>query len=319
MLIFFQRMIKMASLRQLNSLIAVYEEGSFTAASERENATQSGISQHISAIEKELGINLFTRNSSGVIPTTICHGFYKKSVEAIRTLKTAEQEAMNAGKGLSGRVNAGLMPTFTRAALAPVLKSISTTHPNIEISIVESYSGSLTDMVKAGELDFALVPVMTGTQGIKYSNLVRDREVLVSSPSFGNNQGEEISLKNLAPLKIVLPTKANIRRIKLEDYFTAHSIEIANIMEMDSMIGTLELVGSTDWVTILPYLICVPDTHSNLRYINPICEPNIYSDFVIIEPIGRSLTPQATFFLKLLKEEISSIAWREIQPNRYMN
>ena len=309
----------MASLRQLNSLIAVYEEGSFTAASERENATQSGISQHISAIEKELGINLFTRNSNGVIPTTICHGFYKKSVEAIRTLKTAEQEAINAGKGLSGKVNAGLMPTFTRAALAPVLKSISTTHPNIEISIVESYSGSLTDMVKAGELDFALVPVMTGTQGIKYSNLVRDREVLVSSPSFGTNQGEEISLKNLAPLKIVLPTKANIRRIKSEDYFTAHSIEIANIMEMDSMIGTLELVGSTDWVTILPYLICVPDTHSNLRHINPICEPNIYSDFVIIEPIGRSLTPQATFFLKLLKEEISSIAWQEIQPNRYMN
>ena len=309
----------MASLRQLNSLIAVYEEGSFTAASERENATQSGISQHISAIEKELGINLFTRNSNGVIPTTICHGFYKKSVEAIRTLKTAEQEAMNAGKGLSGKVNAGLMPTFTRAALAPVLKSISTTHPNIEISVVESYSGSLTDMVKAGELDFALVPVMTGTQGIKYSNLVRDREVLVSSPSFGTNQGEELSLKNLAPLKIVLPTKANIRRIKLEDYFTAHSIEIANIMEMDSMIGTLELVGSTDWVTILPYLICVPDTHSNLRHINPICEPNIYSDFVIIEPIGRSLTPQATFFLKLLKEEISSIAWQEIQPNRYMN
>ena len=309
----------MASLRQLNSLIAVYEEGSFTAASERENATQSGISQHISAIEKELGINLFTRNSNGVIPTTICHGFYKKSVEAIRTLKTAEQEAINAGKGLSGKVNAGLMPTFTRAALAPVLKSISTTHPNIEISIVESYSGSLTDMVKAGELDFALVPVMTGTQGIKYSNLVRDREVLVSSPSFGTNQGEEISLKNLAPLKIVLPTKANIRRIKLEDYFTAHSIEITNIMEMDSMIGTLELVGSTDWVTVLPYLICVPDTHSNLRHINPICEPNIYSDFVIIEPIGRSLTPQATFFLKLLKEEISSIAWQEIQPNRYMN
>lgn len=309
----------MASLRQLNSLIAVYEEGSFTAASERENATQSGISQHISAIEKELGILLFTRNSNGVVPTTICHGFYKKSIEAIRTLKTAEQEAINAGKGLSGKVNAGLMPTFTRAALAPVLKLISTTHPNIEISVVESYSGSLTDMVKAGELDFALVPVMTGTHGLRYSNLVRDREVLVSSPTFGLKQGEEISLKTINPLRIVLPTKANIRRIKLEDYFTAHSIEIANIMEMDSMIGTLELVGSTDWVTILPYLICVPDTKSNLRHINPICEPNIYSDFVIIEPIGRSLTPQATFFLKLLKEEITAIAWQEIQPNRYMN
>ena len=112
----------MISLRQLYSLIAVYEEGSFTAASERENATQSGISQHISAIEKKLDIQLFTRHSNGVIPTTICHGFYKKSIEAIRTLRAAEQEATNAGKGLSGPVNAGLMPTFTRAALAPVLK-----------------------------------------------------------------------------------------------------------------------------------------------------------------------------------------------------
>ena len=309
----------MISLRQLYSLIAVYEEGSFTSASERENATQSGISQHISAIEKKLGVLLFTRHSNGVIPTTICHGFYKKSIEAIRTLRTAEQEAMNAGKGLSGTVNAGLMPTFTRAALAPVLKLISTTHPNIEISVIESYSGSLTDMVKAGDLDFALVPVMTGTQGVKYSNLVRDREVLVSSPTFGLKQGEEISLNTLEPLKIVLPTKANIRRVKLEDYFTAHSIEIAKIMELDSMIGTLELVGGTDWVTILPYLICVPDTNTNVRHINPISEPNIYSDFVIIEPIGRSLTPQATFFLKLLKQEIVAIAWQEKQPNRYMN
>lgn len=309
----------MISLRQLNSLIAVYEEGSFTAAAERENATQSGISQHISAIEKDLGISLFSRNSNGVTPTTLCHSYYKKSVEAIRTLRTAEQEAMNAGKGLSGNVNAGLMPTFTRAALAPVLKTISTTHPNIEISVIESYSGSLTDMVKGGDLDFALVPVMTGTQGVKYSNLVRDREVLVSSPMFGLKQAEEITLNKLNPLKIVLPTKANVRRTKLEDYFIAHSIQIAKIMELDSMIGTLELVGTTDWVTILPYLLCVPDTVNNVRHINPICEPNIYSDFVIIEPIGRSLSPQAKFFLNLLKEEITAIAWQEIQPNRYMN
>ena len=65
--------VDMISIRRLNSLIAVYEEGSFTAASERENATQSGISQHISAIEKDLGIPLFTRHSNGVKPTTLCH------------------------------------------------------------------------------------------------------------------------------------------------------------------------------------------------------------------------------------------------------
>ena len=85
------------------------------------------------------------------------------------------------------------------------------------------------------------------------------------------------------------------------------------------MIGTLELVGTTDWVTILPYLICVPDTTTKVRHINPIFDPNMYSDFVIIEPMGKSLSPQATFFLKLLKKEIAAIAWQEVKPNRYMN
>jgi len=42
-------------LRQIRAVIAVCEEGSFTRAAERENATQSGISQHVAAIERTLG------------------------------------------------------------------------------------------------------------------------------------------------------------------------------------------------------------------------------------------------------------------------
>ena len=40
------------SLHQVRAVIAVCEEGSFTRAASRENATQSGISQHIAAVEQ---------------------------------------------------------------------------------------------------------------------------------------------------------------------------------------------------------------------------------------------------------------------------
>jgi LysR family tcuABC transcriptional regulator len=52
------------ALRQIRRVIAVCEEGSFTRAAQRENATQSGISQHVAAVERTLGVQLFERSAA---------------------------------------------------------------------------------------------------------------------------------------------------------------------------------------------------------------------------------------------------------------
>ena len=46
-------------LRQIRAVIAVCEEGSFTRAAQRENATQSGISQHVAAVTHAYGSEIF--------------------------------------------------------------------------------------------------------------------------------------------------------------------------------------------------------------------------------------------------------------------
>ena len=51
------------ALRQVRAIIAACEEGSFTRAAARENATQSGISQHVATIERTLGVKLFERSA----------------------------------------------------------------------------------------------------------------------------------------------------------------------------------------------------------------------------------------------------------------
>src|SRR5262249_56479294 len=57
------------ALRQIRAIIAVCEEGSFTRAALRENSTQSGISQHVAAAERTLGVKLFERSAAGVKST----------------------------------------------------------------------------------------------------------------------------------------------------------------------------------------------------------------------------------------------------------
>ncbi len=169
-------------LRQVRAVIAVCEEGSFTRAAERENATQSGISQHVAAVERTLGVKLFERTAGGVTPTPAGLRYYKRCVEAVGALDSAAEEARSLAGEVTGELRIGLMPTFTRAVLAPVLDDFVPRCPEVRLHIVEGYSGLLTEMVLDDELDFAVVPAFEGTIGLKSRLLVRDREMLISGP-----------------------------------------------------------------------------------------------------------------------------------------
>jgi LysR family nitrogen assimilation transcriptional regulator len=295
------------TLRQIRAVIAVCEEGSFTRAAKRENATQSGISQHISAVERAMGVRLFDRSTSGVRPTPAGMRYYRRCVEAVATLSAAAEEMRALAGRVSGNLRIGLMPTFTRAALAPALKDYVREHPDVKLRIVEGYSGVLTEMVFEEELDFAVVPTFEGRVGLKSRLLARDREMLISGKSRGLKSLAPVRLADVLPLKIVAPGLHNIRRRNLETYFETNGIQIEDLIEMDAMIGTLEFVARSDWVTILPALICVHDLGKGDLVVNPIVNPPLYAEFVVIEPARRTLSVQAQLFLECLEAEVERI------------
>ena len=193
------------SLRQIRAVIAVCEERSFTRAAERENATQSGISQHVAAVERALGVTLFERSTTGVMPTAAGLRYYRRCVDAIGALDAAAEETRTLAGRVSGPLRIGLMPTFTRAALAPALKDYVREHPDVSLRIVEGYSGLLTDMVLAEEIDFAVVPSFEGRTGLKSRLLARDREMLLSGKARGLRPLKPVRLSSLSPLKLVVP------------------------------------------------------------------------------------------------------------------
>jgi LysR family transcriptional regulator, nitrogen assimilation regulatory protein len=304
------------ALRQIRAIIAVCEEGSFTRAAARENATQSGISQHVAAVERSLGVKLFERSAAGAQPTPAGLHYYKRCVEAVGQLANAGEEVRGFADRVTGDLRIGLMPTMTRAALAPTLEQFVPRYPDVRLHIVEGYSGLLTDMVLADELDFAVVPTFEGRVGLKSRLIVSDREMLVSSPRHGFAPLAPVRLKDCGPLKIVVPSRSNVRRRNIEIYLQTHGVEVADLMEMDAMIGTLDFVARSDWVAILSGLICVSDIDKSERIINPIFDPPLFAEFVVISPSRRTLSTQARLFLELFEAEIASIqdTWARVTP-----
>lgn len=294
----------MITLRQIQSVVAVVEERSFTRAAARENATQSGISQHVKAVEAALGVTLFARTSDGVVPTPAGQRYYQRCIDVLRTLDEARGEARQTGGAITGKIRAGIIPAFTRATLAPALERFTARYPGVEVEVIEGYSGALTDRVRSQSLDFALVPGFAGETGLKVTHLNRSREMLVSGAARGLKNLAPLRLADQPPLKLIVPSRSNVRRAKIIEYAETHGVRIDRVLDMDAMLGTLELVAASDWVTILPWIICGADAGGGRRRVSPLTDPPLHSDFVVIEPARRPLPPEGHLFLDEIRAEL---------------
>ena len=293
----------MVSLRQIRSFVAVYEEGSFTSAAAREGATQSGISQHIKQLESELAVMLLERNGRDVEPTLAGKLYYRDCVEVLKRLEAAHQSV--AVNRIHGAIRVGLMPTFTRSILAPALDKFLASAPGSEISVTEAYSAVLTDMILKGDLDFAVVPAFEGAVGISHRLLARDREMLVRAKKGRRNRHDAtpVKLSEAGPLKVVLPGIQNTRRRNIETYFATNGVAVAQRLELDAMMGTLQFVAASDWVAILPFVMMSADIDGGEFDVRPLEDPPFFSEFVLIEPARKVMTPAAALFAEILKTE----------------
>ncbi|MBY4892782.1 LysR family transcriptional regulator [Rhodobacteraceae bacterium N5(2021)] len=297
----------MVTLRQLQSVVAVVEERSFTRAAARENATQSGISQHVKSVEAFLGVSLFERTSDGVTPTPAGQRYYQHCIDVLRTLDEAKGEARETGSEVTGKIRAGLIPAFTRVALAPALERFTTRYPGVEVEVIEGYSGALMDRVRSQALDFALVPGFAGETGLKVTHLNRSREMLVSGAARGLAHLAPVRLAEQSSLKLIVPSRSNVRRGKIMEYAETHGVRIDRVLDMDAMLGTLELVAASDWVTILPWIICSADAGGDVRRVSPLIDPPLHSEFVVIEPARRPLPPEGHLFLDEVRAELARL------------
>ena len=291
------------TLRNLRLFVATYEERSFTAAARREHASQSGVSQHIRALEHRLGVPLFVRGRGGIAPTPAGDAYYGRSVEVLRMMEAADGAVQRFGRGVTGEVVVGLMPTMTRSALAPALARFTCEHPNVVVRIVEAYSAFLTQQVRAGDLDFAIVPALAGSPGISVRPFLRTIEMLVSRPDSTLRHLGPVRLADLGRLRLVVPGPINTRRRSIEVYLASNGVACDRMLELDAMLGTLDLVTRSEWVTILPGIMMASDIDAHSVTINPLVGPVFSLNLVRIEPARRSMSEAASLFLDVLAEE----------------
>ena len=165
-------------LRQLATMIAIAEEGTFSRAANRLGYTQSSVSQHIAGLEKAVGGPVFDR-PGGPKPVRITplgavvieHG------RELLSKADALEDAVDRFKAGDGRIDIGTLQSISNVILPTVLRRLQDAHPHCEIHLSEEEP----DQAQLGDLDLLFYDGPSGDDA-EHVLLMDDPYLVVARP-----------------------------------------------------------------------------------------------------------------------------------------
>ncbi|MFF8964570.1 LysR family transcriptional regulator [Streptomyces globisporus] len=146
-------------LRQLEYFLAVAEEASFTKAAARVFVTQPCVSAQIRRLERELGQDLLDRSGRRVELTEVGAAVLPHVRAALSSMKEIRGAVDDVTGLVRGQVTVGSVASSLSRQLPRVVAGFSERYPSVEISLTEGSTEQLTEAVRSGRVDVAIVGV----------------------------------------------------------------------------------------------------------------------------------------------------------------
>lgn len=160
------------------SFISIYKYGSVSAAAKARILTQPAMSQHLAALEAEIGESLFVRAPRKMIPTEKGKELYTKIVPLIEKLESTSMELRNDANqpSLAPLMKLGSPADyFTKAALGKL------SDMEIRLSVQFGLAYELQEKLSEGEVDLIITTQKTPIAGVEYKKIEDEVFVVVAA------------------------------------------------------------------------------------------------------------------------------------------
>ena len=186
----------MANLMYLHSFLAIYRSGSITKASQYLNLSQPAVSGQLRMLETQIGRDLFTRTSRGIIPTAAAHELARSSGPHIDALDLLGETAQLSD--YEGTVHLGGPIEFLTKRVLPSLSQLVRNGLGLRVSVASPEK--LIEQLSKHTIDLAVTGAKITKSGISYDRLYDEKLVLVASPYWANllPRQAELSAAHLA-------------------------------------------------------------------------------------------------------------------------
>jgi LysR family hydrogen peroxide-inducible transcriptional activator len=220
-------------LRQLASLVAVAETGTFSAAATKLHTVQSNVSTHVARLEKELGVTLVDRSAGRLT------GEGEVVVARARRVQT-ELEALTADVAslrddVAGQVHLGIIGTTARWLMPPLLTAIAERHPKVRILTLEANTTALLPQLVAGSLDIGVVNLPAIDPEVVVEPIFEEELILVAPPDHPLASAGAVGVRELAEHELLLTPPGTSIRVLLDEAAEAAGVRLRPKAELDGL------------------------------------------------------------------------------------
>lgn len=243
-------------LRQIEHFEAVHRLRSFTRAAKEQYLSQSALSRSIRALEEELGQSLFDRTTHDVEPTDAASALIPHAVDVIAAVRQIEETARILRMGEGGSVAMGTGPYPAQPLMDRVVRSLSSSKPGLQVSVVGGAATELIGALAGRELDFVVCDISKAAE----SPVAEEIEtVALPAEPLALVVGRHHPLVTVEPSPAevathpwVLPPPAPLGRRTIARSFADASAPRMPFYEVESTSTCLEVVQDQRSVTLVP-------------------------------------------------------------------
>ena len=260
----------MLSMRALECLVTIVEQGSLTKAAAALHMSQPALSHQIAAIERELGTPVLERLPRGIRPTTAGLAAVAEARIALAAADRAVMAGRRVAAGAGGRIRIACAETMTAWVLVPVLRAWRRRFPDVGLDLKEYTSADqMLDVLVAGGTDIIVGPAPTRTD--EHTEVLgREEIVVVASAEHRFSGMGAVPLAELATEPLVHYNPGNGFGVWVDQFAAQRGVVLPQpALRTGSPRTAAQLAAAGMGVTIVPFSALTPGPGGTIRSVEP--------------------------------------------------
>lgn len=295
-------------MRQILLLVALDDHRNMHKAASHVGMTQPAATRLLGDLERLLKIDLFERNSKGVVPNGYGQSLIRHCRMILTTLDHARDEINSISSGTTGRTSIGTLQVAAPMLVPKGILQFKKSHPNHTVLVREGTTSTLMPALWRGELDLLVGRASNDVagEGLKFEALYEEPMCIVTKKDHRLAKKKLVRFSSLVKEEWVLPTPDSIYRKRLDDAFRESAgITPHSAVESMSVLTNMLLIQESEMLAVMPAKMAKHYADLGVLEILSVKPPTLSGPVGIITILGRPLTPATTDFIQALRESIN--------------
>lgn len=295
-------------MRQLALVVALHDRRSLRQAAAEIAISQPAATKMLQEIEQAFGVALFERHGWGMAPTLYGDTLARYARAILNGVREAGEEVAALASGARGKLRVGSVTGGVPTLLVPALRALNVSAPQLQVFVLVNASEVLASALRDGTLDVAVGPPLAPAlaSGIVSEALHRESLCIVARPEHPLAGMRSLRWRDIDGASWILQPQGSALRGSIDALFTrAHIRPGVAVIETVSIVATLSLLQAFDALSVLP--LDLARHYESRRMLVRLALPAPgATEYVVMVPAERELSPSAAAFVKGLRSVVSA-------------